>query len=96
MAWSHTYLGGVEAFRWFIFSAIVWLGINAAGKDQLPRLTIGIHLGATVAALWCMLQFWFDFRYFPQGPNPASTFVNRNFLADLSFSIAICCISVGE
>ena len=28
MAWSHTYLGGVEAIRWFIFSLLVWLGLN--------------------------------------------------------------------
>ena len=26
MVWSHTYLGGVETIRWFIFSLILWPG----------------------------------------------------------------------
>ncbi len=30
MAWSHTYLAGVEAIRWFIFALLTWLGINSA------------------------------------------------------------------
>ena len=82
MAWSHTYLGGVEAIRWFIFSLLVWLGLNTLARDRLPLLAWGIHWGAVVASLWAALQFWFDFKYFPQGPNPASTFVNRNFFAE--------------
>ena len=82
MAWSHTYLAGVEAVRWFIFSLILWLGINTFSRERLPLLAEGIHWGAAVASLWTALQFWIDFNYFPQGPNPASTFVNRNFFAE--------------
>ena len=37
-----------------------------------------------MASLWAALQFWVDFRFFPQGPNPASTFVNRNFFAEFA------------
>jgi O-antigen ligase/Flp pilus assembly protein TadD len=82
MVWSHTYLGGVEAIRWFIFSLIVWLGINTFSRQRTPYLIEGIHWGAFVCSLWTALQFYFDFTYFPQGPNPASTFVNRNFFAE--------------
>jgi O-antigen ligase len=82
MVWSHTYLGGVEAIRWFIFSLIVWLGINTFSRQRTPYLLEGIHWGAFVCSLWTALQFYFDFTYFPQGPNPASTFVNRNFYAE--------------
>ena len=82
MVWSHTYLGGVEAIRWFIFSLIVWLGINTFSRQRTPYLLEGIHWGAFVCSLWTALQFYFDFTYFPQGPNPASTFVNRNFFAE--------------
>jgi O-antigen ligase len=82
MVWSHTYLGGVEAIRWFIFSVITWLTLNTLSRDRFPMLAWGIHAGALIAALWGALQFWFDFKFFPQGPNPASTFVNRNFLAE--------------
>ena len=82
MVWSHTYLGGVEAIRWFIFSLILWLGINTLSRERQPYLIEGIHWGAVVASLWAALQFWIDFAYFPQGPNPASTFVNRNFFAE--------------
>jgi O-antigen ligase len=40
------------------------------------------------------LQFWSNFSFFAQGPNPASTFVNRNFLAEyvvctLPFSVLL-------
>lgn len=82
MVWAHTYLAGVETIRWFIFVLIVWLGLNTFSRDRLIWLAWGIHWGAFVTSLWAALQFWFDFKYFPQGPNPASTFVNRNFFAE--------------
>jgi O-antigen ligase len=82
MIWSHTYLGGVEAIRWFVFSLLLWLGINTFSRQRTPYLFEGIHWGAVVCSLWTVLQFYFDFSYFPQGPNPASTFVNRNFFAE--------------
>ena len=82
MVWSHTFLGGVEAIRWFIFSLLLWLGLNTLSRERTPYLIEGIHWGAVVASLWTVLQFLVDFTYFPQGPNPASTFVNRNFFAE--------------
>lgn len=84
MIWSHTYLGGVEAIRWFIFSVLLWLGLNTLSRDRIPTLAWGIHMGAVVASLWTAMQFWFEMKYFPQGPNPASTFVNRNFYAEFA------------
>jgi len=94
MAWSHAFLGGVEAIRWFIFSVLLWLGLNTLSRERIPLLAWGIHWGAVVASLWTALQFWIDFKYFPQGPNPASTFVNRNFFAEfvvctLPFSVLL-------
>jgi O-antigen ligase len=86
MAWSHTYLGGVEAVRWFIFGLLLWLGLNTLSRERVPLLAWGIHGGVVVASLWTALQFWFDFKLFPQGPNPASTFVNRNFFAEFAVS----------
>jgi O-antigen ligase len=91
MAWSHAYLGGVEAIRWFIFALILWLGLNTFSRERLPLLAWGIHAGALVAALWAALQFWIDFKFFPQGPPPASTFVNRNFFAEF----AVCTLPFG-
>ncbi len=82
MVWSHTFLGGVEAIRWFVFCLILWLGINTLSRQRTPYLVEGIHWGAVICSLWTVLQFYFDFTYFPQGPNPASTFVNRNFFAE--------------
>ncbi len=82
MAWSHTFLGSVEAIRWFIFSLILWLGFNTLSRQRTPYLMEGIHWGAFVCSIWTVLQFYFDFSHIPQGPNPASTFVNRNFFAE--------------
>jgi O-antigen ligase len=84
MAWSHPYLGGVEAIRWFLFALLLWLGLNTLTRERLPWLAWGVHGGAVVASLWAALQFWFDFGLFPQGPNPASTFINRNFFAEFA------------
>lgn len=46
MVWSHTYLAGVEAIRWFIFSVLLWLGLNTLDRERLPTLAWGIHAGA--------------------------------------------------
>jgi hypothetical protein len=76
MAWSHAYLGGVEAIRWFILGLLLWLGLNTLSRERVALLFWGIHWGAVVASLWTALQFWTDFRYFPQGPirrRPSST-----------------------
>lgn len=94
MIWSHAYLGGVEAIRWFLFSLILFLAMNAFTLKRVTILAWGIHLGAVIASLWAALQFWFDFKYFAQGPNPASTFVNRNFFGEflvctLPFSVLL-------
>lgn len=82
MAWSHAYLGGVEAVRWFLFALIAWLALNTFERERLPWLAWGVHLGAVAASLWAVLQFLAGFDFFPQGPNPASTFINRNFFAE--------------
>ncbi len=84
MAWAHTYLGGVETIRWFLFSLLLWLGANTLSRERIPLLAWGIHCGTVTAALWAALQFWFDFSFFPQGPNPGSTFANRNFFAEFA------------
>ena len=62
MVWSHTYLAGVEAIRWFIFSLLLWLGLNTFTREKSPSLFWGIHVGAVVASLWTALQFWIDCR----------------------------------
>ena len=82
MLWSHTYLAGVEASRWLIFTVLVFLGANTLTLDRVVRLAWGINMGVVVASLWVVLQFWFDFSLFPQGAAPGSTFVNRNFFAE--------------
>jgi O-antigen ligase len=82
MAWSHTYLAGVEAIRWFLFAVIVWLVLNSMTRERFPMLAWAVHLGAFAVALLGASQFWFDVRLIPQGPHPAATFVNRNFAAE--------------
>ncbi len=88
MLWSHEYLAGVESVRWFVFSLILWLGMNVWKDSNENRLLWGIHWGVTIASIWTAWQFWGNFNLFPQGPNPASTFVNRNFFAEY----AICAL----
>jgi O-antigen ligase len=91
MAWSHTYLGGVESVRWFLFAVIAWLALNCLSRERLPLLAWCFHLGAVIASTWAILQFWTGMSLFPQGPNPASTFINRNFFAEY----AVCTLPFG-
>lgn len=91
MAWSHPYLGGVEAVRWFVFALIVWLGLNTFSRERLPLLAWGIHAGAVAASVWTVVQFWTGLSPFPQGPQPSSTFINRNFFAEF----VVCALPFG-
>lgn len=84
MAWSHPYLAGVEAIRWFLFTLIAWLALQLFTRERLPWLAWGAHAGALLASAWAAAQFWLDASPFPQGPNPASTFINRNFFAEFA------------
>lgn len=101
MAWSHTYLAGVEAVRWFVFVLLLWLGLNTLTLERLGMLATGIHWGAVLASLWVALQFWLDLRLFPQLPPPGSTFLNRNFYAEyvlctLPFSVLLAAQAQGR
>ena len=80
--WSHAYLGAVEAIRWWVFAVILWLGMNAVADDHEDLILWGVHWGVTIASIWTAWQFWGNLSFFAQGPNPSSTFVNRNFFAE--------------
>lgn len=82
MVWAHTYLAGVEAIRWFLFAVILWLVLNCVTRERWPMLAWAIHFGALAVAVLGAGQYWQDVRFIPQGPNPAATFVNRNFAAE--------------
>lgn len=101
MTWSHTYLAGAEAVRWFLFALLLWLGLNTLTLERLSVLAIGIHWGAVLASLWVALQFWLDLQLFPQMPPPGSTFLNRNFYAEfvvctLPFSVLLAARAQGR
>jgi O-antigen ligase len=91
MAWSHRYLGGVEAVRWFVFALIAWLALNTFSRERLPLLAWCVHLGAVAASVWTVIQFWTGASPFPQGPPPSSSFINRNFFAEF----VVCALPFG-
>lgn len=86
MVWSHTYLAGVEAIRWFLVALLMVLLQNCWRENNSQALLWGIHLGASVASMWVVLQFWFGFQGFPQAATPGSTFANRNFFSEYAVS----------
>jgi O-antigen ligase len=88
MGWSHAYLAGVEAVRWFILALLLWVGMNALRQSSHTRLLLwGLHGGAVAASIWAALQFWWDFDLFPQVADPASSFANRNFFAEYAVCV---------
>ena len=82
MAWSQPYLAAVESIRWWVFAVILWLGMNACADEHEDLVLWGVHWGVSIASIWTAWQFWGNLSFFAQGPNPASTFVNRNFFAE--------------
>jgi O-antigen ligase len=87
IGWSHAYLAGVETLRWLIFTLFAWTTLQIAESEDTEILAWAIHVAASIAALWAALQFWTDFRFFPQSQaHPASTFANRNFFAEFVVS----------
>lgn len=95
MAWSHAYLAGVEAVRWFVLGLLLWVGTNVVNRENVRVLAWAIHGGATAASVWAGLQFWFEMSVFPQafGIAPGSTFVNLNFFAE--FAVCALPFSLG-
>lgn len=91
MAWSHAYLAGVEVVRWTLFALVAWVALNTLSRERLPLLAACVHGGAVIASGWAAWQFWGGLALFPQGPQPASTFVNRNFFAEF----AACALPFG-
>jgi hypothetical protein len=67
MVWSHSYLAGVEAIRWFLFAVILWLVLNCASRERFPMLAWGVHLGAVAVALLGASQFGLTYALFPRG-----------------------------
>lgn len=72
----------MEAVRWWLWGLIFFLTSQVLKDARPPFLLWCLHLGASLASLYAALQFWFDWSFFAQGPNPASSFVNRNFFAE--------------
>ena len=88
MGWSHAYLAGVEAVRWFILALLLWVGMNVLRQPRHTRLLLwGLHGGAVAASLYAALQFWWGLNIFPQYAEPASSFVNRNFFAEYAVCV---------
>ncbi|MEJ6023244.1 O-antigen ligase family protein [Ramlibacter sp. PS4R-6] len=85
MAWAHPWLAGVETVRWLVVALLACVALQVL-HDEARRAVVarGVALGATVASLWVVLQFFFGLELFPQGARPASTFVNRNFFAEFA------------
>lgn len=79
---AHSYLASVEMIRWIIFICIAFLVANCMTQVNEKKMVWGVHIGGVIAAFWGALQYWHDFSFFAQGPQPASTFVNKNFLAE--------------
>ncbi|NBW49794.1 MAG: O-antigen ligase domain-containing protein [Betaproteobacteria bacterium] len=82
MAWSHSYLAGVEACRWAMLGLLLWVALQLMHKETIPVLLAGIHIGAVGASAWVAAQYWGNLDWFPQAAVPASTFANRNFFAE--------------
>ena len=63
MAWSHAYLAGVEAVRWFVLGLLLVLGANTLTPLRMTHLAWGIHIGAVLGAT--LLDGGFGYRNLP-------------------------------
>lgn len=81
-AWSPFTSAVTEAIRWFVMGTIIWVGMNVLHTSSFVWVSRSVHWAALLVSLIALMQFWFDFSWFPAGAAPGATFGNRNMFAE--------------
>lgn len=80
--WSPTTTAVSEAVRWFVMGTIVFLALNAMGRESFAAMARAAHWCALILSLLALAEFWFGFSWFPTEAPPGANFGNRNFFAE--------------
>lgn len=75
--------GTAETLRWALFLGIFWVARHAGGANDAECTLARLGQACTLVALLGLGQFYFGLDLFAQAAAPASTFVNRNFAAEI-------------
>lgn len=83
MAWASFIPAAKEAARWVVFFAIFMLAQSSTQPHDISRTLVRLSLASLVVSTFGMIQFFYGLNIFPQTAEPASSFINRNFAAEV-------------
>ena len=72
-----------DAARWVVFLAIFVLAQRGSQSDDVGRTLVRLSMASLFISSFGLVQFYLGVSIFPQGAEPASSFVNRNFAAEV-------------
>lgn len=81
-AWAPATMALVEAGRWLLIGILMWLGMNAFSRGHFVHLARAAQWALLLTSVLALIEFWFDFGWFPADAAPGSTFGNRNAFAE--------------
>ncbi|MEO7640008.1 MAG: hypothetical protein ABIU07_01210, partial [Ramlibacter sp.] len=81
-AWSPPTTTFTASGRWLVMGVIIFLGLNAFGRDSFSAIARAIHWCAVLLSLLALAEFWFGLSWFPTEAPPGANFGNRNFFAE--------------
>lgn len=82
VAWSPAATALADAGRWLMVGVLIFLGLNALGRESFSGIARAVHWCALLLSLLALAEFWFDFSWFPTEAPPGANFGNRNFFAE--------------
>ncbi|RZI96818.1 MAG: hypothetical protein EOO54_30255, partial [Haliea sp.] len=80
--WSPLATAASEGVRWFMMGTIMFLALNAMGRESFGSMARAAHWCALLLSLLALAEFWLGFSWFPTDAPPAANFGNRNFFAE--------------
>jgi len=81
-AWSPATTALTDAGRWLMLGILVFLGLNALGRESFPGIARAAHWCILILSALALAEFWFNFSWFPTEAPPGANFGNRNFFAE--------------
>lgn len=82
VAWSPAATALSDAVKWLVMGAIMFLALNAMGRDSFQGIARAAFWGALFVSLLALGEFWLGFSWFPTEAPPGGNFGNRNYLAE--------------
>lgn len=80
--WAPATSAVTESVRWLLVGTIAAVALNTLGAASFAWIARAAHAAAVFVSVLALMQFWFDFSWFPASSPPGANFGNRNTYAE--------------